>query len=160
MENKHVGWIILGISAVIVVIIFLFQNALKDIVASSCGLHGSSCPMFVTINQQTYLALAIVGILVVIGAVFIFSKQNEKIIVKKIKEKKKIKKVDLLGFRSDDKKIFKIVQETGTIFQADLVERSGFSKAKMSRVIDRLENKGLVERKRRGMTNVIVLKEN
>tara|TARA_Y100000310_G_scaffold79304_3_gene76019 strand:- start:11104 stop:11229 length:126 start_codon:yes stop_codon:yes gene_type:complete len=32
-------------------------------------------------------------------------------------------------------------------------------KAKVSRIIDRLENKDIVERKRRGMTNVVVLKD-
>ena len=43
---------------------------------------------------------------------------------------------------------------------ADLIEKTGFGKAKMTRIIDRLEGKGFVERKRRGMTNVVVLDDN
>lgn len=162
MENKNVGYLILGISAVIVVIIGIFNSALKEIVESSCSLaEHLNCTMYDTITKQTYLALAIVVVLVVIGLVLIFSKQSERVIVKTktVKEKVKKKEYDLSGLRKEDKDVFKIVKEQGTIFQADLIEKTGFGKAKMSRVIDRLEGKGFVERKRRGMTNVVVLKE-
>jgi uncharacterized membrane protein len=160
MENKNVGYLVLGISALIVVIIFLYRNALKEIIGASCGsLHGESCPMLVTVNQQTYLALAIVGVLVVLSLVLIFSKQSEKIVIKKVKEKEVKKKVDTSDLRPEDRKVLKLIQEGGAEFQADLIEKTGFGKAKMSRVIDRLEGRGLVERKRRGMTNVVVEKD-
>ena len=35
---------------------------------------------------------------------------------------------------------------------------TGFGKVKITRVIDRLEGKNLIERRRRGMTNVVVFK--
>lgn len=160
MENKHFGLIMLGISAIIIVIIFIFQNALRSIVKVSCGAeHGSTCPMYTTITQQTYLAIAIVGIIVIIAFVLIFSKQEEKIIIKKIKEKKEKKKIDLSGFRPDEKETFQLIQKNGTIFQGNLIEETGFTKAKMTRVLDKLEGHELIERKRRGLTNVIVLKE-
>ncbi len=161
MENKAVGYIVMGISVIIVGIIFLFRSALKSIVSANCSLAhgGNSCPMYVTINQQTYLALAIVGVLVIFGAVLIFTKPDTHIIVKKVKEKKEVKKVDLTGFRPEDKQVYELVKSEGTVFQASIMEKTGFVKAKVSRIIDRLEGKGLVERKRRGMTNVIVLKE-
>lgn len=160
MENKHVGFIIIGISAVIAVIVFLYQKALREIVGSSCSAeHSSTCPMFTTITQQTYLSLSIVGILVIVGLAMIFNKPKEKIIVRKIKEKIQKKKINLEGFRQEDKSVFMMIQEKGAMFQADLIEKTGFGKAKMTRIIDRLEGKDLVERRRRGMTNIIVLKE-
>ena len=59
----------------------------------------------------------------------------------------------------DEKEIVKlIIAEGGTIFQSQLVEKSGFSKSKVSLILDRLEAKRIVERKRRGMTNAVVLK--
>ena len=59
----------------------------------------------------------------------------------------------------DEKVIVKIViDEGGTMFQSQLVEKSGFSKSKVSLILDRLEARRILERKRRGMTNVIVLK--
>ena len=52
-----------------------------------------------------------------------------------------------------------MIQNNKAIFEADLIYKTGFGKAKMTRIIDRLEGKGFVERKRRGMTNVVVMKE-
>lgn len=162
MENKNVGYLLLGISIVIVGIIFLFNNAMKEIVVASCGEeHALVCPMNNTIEQQTYLSFAIVGILFIIAFVLVFSKPKERIILQKVKVKEKIakKEIDTSGLRKEDKDVLQIVQEHKTIFQADLIEKTGFGKAKMSRILDRLENKGIIERKRRGMTNVVVMKE-
>ncbi len=67
----------------------------------------------------------------------------------------------LLGELSDpdEKVIVKIViDDGGTIFQSQLVEKSGFSKSKVSLILDKLEARRILERKRRGMTNVVVLK--
>ena len=59
----------------------------------------------------------------------------------------------------DERKIVQIVaDEGGTIFQSQLVERSGFSKSKVSIVLDRLEARGILERHRHGMSNAVVLK--
>lgn len=163
MENKNVGYILIGVSILIVIIIFMFQATLTSFVDSSCTLaHGEeSCPMYDTITTQTYLALGIVGILILVGTVLIFSKKDEKIIVrtKTIEKKKSSQKYDLSDLRSEEKKVFSIVQENRTIFQADLVEKTSFGKAKITRILDRLEGRSLIERKRRGMTNVVVLKE-
>jgi len=161
MENKNVGYLIIGIAIILIAIIFIFNSALQDIVGASCTAvgHGDSCPMYNTITQQTYLALAIVGVLVIIGLVLIFTKPKEKIIIKKIKEKTIKKHIDISGLRQEDKQVLKLIQEQGTMFQADIIEKTNFGKAKVSRIIDRLEGKGIVERKRRGMTNVVVLKD-
>ena len=162
MENKHVGWIMLGISILIVLLVFLFNNTLMDSVKNSCFIqHGDvqSCEMYDSVNYQTYLALGIVGVIVIFSLFLIFSKPNEKIIVKKIKEKKVQKEVDLSSFRPEEKQVYALVKENGAIFQGDLIEKTEFSKARMTRIVDKLEGSGLVERKRRGMTNVVVLKE-
>ena len=162
MENKYVGFVTLGISAIILFIVFLFQNAMKKIVSASCTMdeQGAACPMYDAITQQTYLAIAIVGILVIVGFIFIFTKPKEKIVIKKIKEKIQKRKIDLTDFSSDEKDVFNLIQENKTIFQADLIEKTEFTKAKMTRILDKLEGNNLIERKRRGLTNVVVLREN
>jgi uncharacterized membrane protein len=160
MENKNVGYLILGISALIVIIILLFNSALKEVVSLSCGAaHTTFCPMSQTVNQQTYLALAITGLLIIIAIVLIFSKPQKEIVIKKVKEKQQKRKIDTSNLKPEEKKVLSLVQENKAIFQADLIEKTGFGKAKMTRIIDRLEGKEIVERKRRGMTNVVVLKE-
>lgn len=159
MENKNVGYLLLGISIIIIAIIFLFNSTMKSIVNQTCSSeHGLSCPMYASIKTQTYLSLAIVGLLIIVSFVLIFTKQQERIVIKKIKEKIPKKEIDTSSLKPEEKQAFKIIQENKTIFQADLIEKTGFGKAKMSRILDRLEGRGFVERKRRGMTNVVVLK--
>lgn len=161
MENRNVGYIILGISVLIIFIIFLFDSALKEIILATCTEigHGLTCPMTNTVNQQTYLALGIVGLLVIVGLVLIFSKPQKEIIVKRVKERQHKKKIDTTGLKPEEKKVLDLVQENRAIFQAELIEKTEFGKAKMTRIIDKLEGKGFVERKRRGMTNIVVLKD-
>lgn len=151
----------IGISILIVLLVFLFNNTLMESVRNSCFIqHGDveSCEIYNSVNYQTYLALGIVGILVIFSLFLIFSKPDEKIIVKKIKEKKPQKEINLSSFRQEEKQAYNLVRENGAIFQAELIEKTGFSKARMTRIIDKLEGSGLVERKRRGMTNVVVMK--
>ena len=163
MENKHVGYILLGVSILIVIIVFMFQNALTSFVNSSCTLAhgGDSCPMYNTINQQTYLALGIVGILVLVSLVMVFSKPQERVIIKTRTVEKKVQKkeIDTSTLKPEEKQVLQLVQENKTIFQADIIEKTNLGKAKITRIIDRLEGKGFVERKRRGMTNIVVLNE-
>ncbi len=159
MENKHVGFLILGIAFLLVIIILLFQNALKEIVTTSCaGEHGESCPMYTTINQQTYLALSIVGLLVVIGIILIFNKPKEKIIIRKVKEKKK--KLNLKALDKDEKSVINLLLKDGkAMFQSTLMEKLEIGKVKTTRLLDKLEAKQLIERKRRGMNNIVVLRD-
>lgn len=160
MENKNVGWLIIGIAIVIIGVIFIFNQALKDIVEESCTMEGhDNCTMYDTISNQTYLALSIVGILVIVGIFLIFSKQSERVIVQEVEKEKPVKNIDTSNLKAEELTVFKLIQEQKTIFQADLIEKTGYSKAKITRIIDRLEGQGFVERKRRGMTNVVVLKE-
>jgi hypothetical protein len=50
-----------------------------------------------------------------------------------------------------------ILEADGVLAQSDIVERTDLSKATVSRTLDSLETKNLVERKRRGMGNVVML---
>ena len=45
----------------------------------------------------------------------------------------------------------------GSAYQSDIVKHTSFTKVKTTRLLDKLEGKGLVERKRRGMTNIVIL---
>ena len=158
MENKHVGFLLLGIAALLVVIIFLFQGALTRIADTGCSMEEDICPMYDTINQQTYLALAIVGVLILIALVLIFTKSKEKIIIRTIREKKK--KLNLENLDKNEKAVVDLLlKENGAMFQSTLMEKLGTGKVGMTRLLDKLEAKQLIERKRRGMNNIIVLKQ-
>jgi len=157
MKNKNVGFLIVGISVLIVAIILLFNFGLKDIMDEGCD-HGASCTMYDTIRIQTGLSLIIAGLVFLIGVFFVFSRENERIVVKKVKEKVLKKKLDLSGLDSVEKRVVGILQrEKGAFFQKSIMDELGCGKVKMTRITDKLEAKGLVERKRRGMNNILVL---
>jgi len=157
MKNKSVGYLITGISFLIFGIIYIFNMGLKDVVTTSCS-HGPSCSMYSTINTQTYLSIAIAFLVLFIGIFLIFSKESEKIIIKKLKERQKKKKINLQGLNNDEKAVIKILQkENGAIFQKTLMERLDCGKVKITRILDKLESRELIERKRRGMNNIVVL---
>lgn len=156
MKNKNVGFLILGISAVISLIVIGFNIGLKKIVAQTC-FHGPECSMYGTISIQTWTSLSIVGLLAIIGLFLIFSPPEEKIVFKKIKEKKK--KLNLEGLNKEERLIVDLLQkENGGMFQRDLMEKLDMGKVKITRTLDKLESKELVERKRRGMNNLVLLK--
>jgi uncharacterized membrane protein len=156
MENKIVGWIIIGISALIGAIILIFNLGLKKIVAETCD-HGPTCSMYETISIQTWISVVITAVILAIGIIILFSKPKEKIIVKTIKEKKK--KIDTSKLDKDEKRVFDILStENGGMFQADLMEKLEIGKVGMTRLLDKLEAKQIIERKRRGMNNIILLK--
>lgn len=156
MENKNVGTLIIGIAIAMAIIVMIFNNALKTIVGDTCS-HGTSCTMYDTIKTQTWLSLSIVAVVLVIGLVIMFTKPKEKIIIKKIKEKKK--KIDKSKLDENERTAIKLLEEErGGMFQATLMEKMEIGKVGMTRLLDKLEAKQIIERKRRGMNNIVLLK--
>lgn len=61
--------------------------------------------------------------------------------------------------KDDVQKIYKaIIDSDGIINQSELTEKTGLSKSNISRGLDLLESRGLVERRRRGMGNIVLFK--
>ena len=157
MENKHVGGLVVGISFVMAIIVFIFNSAMKTIVKQSCT-EGPTCPMYETIKTQTLLSLSITGIVLIVGLIIMFAKPKERIIIKKQREK--IKKLDLSKLEKDEKKVIELlISEGKAMFQSDLMEKIGKGKVGMTRLLDKLESKQFIERKRRGNNNIVVLKD-
>ncbi|MBU5688618.1 MAG: MarR family transcriptional regulator [Candidatus Aenigmarchaeota archaeon] len=59
----------------------------------------------------------------------------------------------LLGFSNDEIKVINVLKEKRVIYQNKLEKELGFSRAKMTRIIKKLEDKGLVEKEKIGRTN-------
>ena len=116
-------------------------------------------PGFFTIEDVIIVVIASI-ILGISGTYLFFFDLYEKPageVVLKEREKrwKEIAKI----LKEDERKIYQAIIEAGGIIeQSKLPEKTGISKASVSRILDLLESKGLVERRRRGMGNVILLK--
>jgi uncharacterized membrane protein len=158
MENKNVGMLIIGIAGVMAIIVFLFNSVLKENLNLTCG-HGPTCGMYQEVSVQTWISFSIVAVIFIIGFVIMFTKPKERIVVKKIRDKKK--KIKLEGLDKNEKEVIRLLEEeNGAIFQKTLMEKLEIGKVGMTRLLDKLESKQLIERKRRGMNNIVVLKNN
>jgi uncharacterized membrane protein len=61
--------------------------------------------------------------------------------------------------KDDEQRIYQeVLGSDGIILQSELVGKVGLSKSTVSRNLELLESKGLLERKRRGMSNLILLR--
>lgn len=171
MKNRNVGIIIIGIALLIGFIIWAFNKAMTKIVNESCS-HGPSCPMWGTIDFQTNVSIGVMIFVILVGLYLIFFAKDEKenvIETKVVKVKEQItpKQVTKENYEKvmkelnpDEKLVLeRIIEAEGTIFQSDLVDKTGFTKVKVTRILDKLEGKAVIERKRRGMTNVVILKQ-
>lgn len=158
MENKNVGWLIIGIGIVMAIIVMLFNQVIKTNIGLTCS-HGPTCGMYTGLKVQTWISLSIVAIVLAIGVFILFMKPKEKIILKTKTIKEKKKPISLEGLDRQEKQVIKLIQEeNGAIFQATLMEKLGIGKVGITRLLDKLEAKQLVERKRRGMNNIVVLR--
>ena len=144
-------------SIVLFVIMYNFSQTMLDIIDSgelgSCQAY-ETCP-HVTVLNQTYVGYLLSLVIFIIGVfLLIFGGKPEKIEGNKDKWESVSK--TLTG---DEKTVYeKIIASEGVIFQSELVEKTEFPKAKVSRILDKMEARGLLEKRRRGMTNAIVLK--
>lgn len=152
MKNKHVGFIVLGAAILVFLIVLSFNNALESIVNETCD-HGIACPMQTTLTNQKAISYSLMGVFFISGLYLILFGKDD---AREAKAKVNIKNLNL---DADEKKIVdSVTSKEGSIYQSDLIKETGFSKVKTSRVLDKLEGKGAIERKRRGMTNIIILK--
>jgi uncharacterized membrane protein len=158
MKNRNVGFLIIGLAVVIAALVFLFDNTMKSAIAQSCT-HGPTCSMYAAVNTQTWVALIVVGVVLLIGLFLVFAKENERIVLRTKRITEKRKPISLEGLDKNEKRVIGILQsENGAIFQSTLMEKLGIGKVGLTRLLDKLEAKQLIERKRRGMNNIVVLK--
>lgn len=122
----------------------------------SCPLSPEICPFTVTPWQGVFLILT--GIAMVAMGAYLFKMPMKAEVARPVLDSRKIEET-LKNLEGDEKTVYEILSsENGMMFQSKLVERTGFTKVKVSRVLDSMEAKGLLERKRRGMTNVVVFR--
>ncbi len=153
MEKKFgLALLVLGILIAILLVLARIkeQNYINLIVernGGSCILEDGTC-LHDAHNLWPYIFGGIIsGASIVFGIMLFIQKGTEAKPLKKIPQ--------LIG---DEKIIYDEISKERSIFQSTLVEKTGLSKVKVTRILDKLEGKGIIERKRRGMTNMVILK--
>lgn len=130
----------------------LYSESNKDM--TECPVHGKNNPFLTNISWMMVAAFGVDFLILGVGVYLLFF---YKPLLKELK--KEFKEIDLSNLSGEEKTIYDIIKnKNGSSYQTDLIKETGFSKVKITRILDRLETKDILERKRRGMTNIIVLK--
>jgi uncharacterized membrane protein len=120
--------------------------------------------MWGTIDFQTNVGIAIMALILLLGLYLVFFGDSHKEAVKAAEMAVTTVLAPspadkLKSLPEDEARIFSIIIDSkGSILQSDLVQKTGLTKVQVTRLLDKLEGKGLVERQRRGMTNIVLLK--
>lgn len=144
MKNRLVGHLIISIAGIILIIVASFNQALASIVSESCS-HGTQCPMYTTLTIQKIVSYALTVIVGLTGVVILRMKDDT------------VKSV-LPPLEGMEQTLVDILQKhQGEILQSKLPDMLDCNKVKVTRVLDTLEQKGVIERVRRGMSNLVKL---
>jgi len=157
MNTKSIGVILIGICIVFLFVMTSFVNEINHGNESSCGCPTGECPMSNDLPLYAYLGFFIALLLGILGVYVILTARGME---REYAEKEKKLAEQVKSLDEDEKKIYEeIYRADGVVFQAELVKETELPKAKVSRVLDRLENKGLLERRRKGLNNLVLLRK-
>lgn len=155
-DKKVLGIVLMVIGVVLMSIMLLIQANhesqavfMCEAVSENPALEMEDCPAHDPV--QTWLITSgfiIAGIIISVGAYAYISSVE-----------RKEKKVSRRNLDSDEIKLIEILERNqGACYQSKLVEDTEFSKVKVTRILDKLEQKEIIERKRRGMSNLITIR--
>ena len=166
-RNKTMMGVVAVLLLMFVAAIFFYNRTLNDLANGSCTEDASICPHAKVVEAQNYVIAALVIVIAVMAGWLLynayFAKPAQAEAAPAAPETKaspaRKRKIAAAELEPDEARVVAIINEgNGSVYQSDILKKTGFSKVKVSRVLDRLEQKGLTERKRRGMTNLVVAK--
>lgn len=164
MKIKNVQGKNLFVAALFVGSLFILGIKLLNPASIQIYVDGSETAVAQIPGYFTLADIAIVAVFSIIlgvsGAYLLFSGSAGRALGEAALEERKMRWKDTAKILKDEERSIygAILDSGGMIFQSELVEKLGLSKSSVSRSLDLLESKGLVERKRRGMANLVLLK--
>ncbi len=164
MNSKLIGAVLVIAAITFLALTYLFKlqedNYLHGVTAAqggTCFVEGDC--IYENRNFTLYIVGGVLGAFVLLIGIYLlfFEKKQEKGVSMAAGEP--VKEVDRSQLSEEETKVYDFIKDKkGSVFQSELVRELGLSKVQATRILDGLEGTGLLERKRRGMTNLVVLK--
>jgi len=158
---KAVKWSLIILSVLLLILLLIVKEKIDEQEAFLCEtvhenqLDMSVCPAH-TSNMSWYflVAFAISFLMFGVGIYLVFlqpSLQHD--------NNRSFKNINLASLDDGERAMYLLLKEKGgSMYQSDLIRELNISKVKATRILDKLAHKEIVDRKRRGMTNIVVLK--
>ncbi len=160
MKLQKIGIVLVVISIVVLILLIFLKIQTDNQILTACelscnelGNHLDFCPH----NQNNNLSWTLILMsffVAFIGGTGVYLSLPKKT-VRVIEEKE----YDISSLSDEEKKVFLFIKaHKGGVYQSHIVKEFNLSKVQTTCLLDKLEGSGLVERKRRGMTNIVILK--
>ncbi|MDO8655696.1 MAG: hypothetical protein Q7K45_00525 [Nanoarchaeota archaeon] len=161
LNHKSIGSLLIASALILLFVLIVVKiNTDKEgaflckFVETSPTLNMDECPAHE--SNTSWLLLSAFGIsFLVLGA-------GVYLLFMPIDEKQQIQKkmtIDTSNLSEEETKIYNLLTlHQGSMYQSDIIKQTELTKVKVSRVLDRMDGKGIIDRKRRGMTNMVILK--
>ena len=145
--------IITVIGVAILGVILSLTLSIKTDADLECGIEmakkGELCPHSSFFPLESYIGITLSLVMIAYGGYKYFTSKKTSI----------KPKIDVNKLKEEEKKIYLLLLENeGMLFQNEIVKITGLSKVKITRILDKLEAKNLIIRRRRGMTNIVIVK--
>jgi hypothetical protein len=150
--------VFLGLLALValIIIVYWLPNFIHETNPTVCTDQSGQCEHEARMNLLTYLSPVFVAIGFVLGAAsFYFFTENKK--VEYVEVKPNPDAILKLLSKEERKVVSKIVEEGGKALQSEISMLDGMGKVKSHRVIDRLVERGIIEKEQHGKTNLVKL---
>ncbi len=167
VETKKIGNVLI-VLALILLLVFVSVKLTLDkqgeflcqVVSEDPTIEMKDCPAHNNSSSWLLLIAFLASFIIGIAGVYLLLESNSPL-RKKVEGIKAETNKDLSCLDGGEKKVYKLLQKKeGSLYQSEIAKELEISKVKVTRILDSLEHKhNLVERKRRGMTNIVVLKK-
>tara|TARA_Y100000310_G_scaffold201428_1_gene201506 strand:+ start:602 stop:1090 length:489 start_codon:yes stop_codon:yes gene_type:complete len=159
LSSKQVGISILVFAFLFLVLLIILKMQVDQYslfmcsaVAANPSMDMSQCPVHNgSMSWVLTLGFVLDGLLILFASYLLIPKVSSKPRVFQSIDKKSLDKDEITVYDL-------LVGSNGEMYQSKLVGALDFGKVKVTRILDKLESKGIVERRRRGMANLVLLK--
>lgn len=155
-NQKNIGYFVIGFSLILLVILGFIKAEtdrqgvfLCEAVAADPTRDMSECPFHKSsMSWMIILAFGLAFVILASGIYLVYAPVE-----------KGFKKIDVSKLDKGEKSVYDFLKKgEGSAYQSDIIKETGFSKVKTTRILDKLESRKIIDRKRRGMTNIIILR--
>ncbi|MBI4095960.1 MAG: hypothetical protein HY438_03810 [DPANN group archaeon] len=163
MQNRKLGALLIGFGTVVGALsLFSIFDLGRQSIAYGCN-PSMACQGVASSLGVSHVIVGLISALISLGAYLMFFSRSEEIVLQKLEETKEIKlgeekfSVLLSALTEDEKKIVGLIKSEPGISQHMVTLKTGFSKAKVSGLMQNLEKRNLVKREDSGKTLSVYL---
>src|SRR3989338_5771407 len=158
MQNHKLGALLVGFGTVVGALSLFSIFSLSGRAAAAGCNPSMACQGIATSLGVSHVIVGLISALISLGAYLMFFSRSEEIVLQKLEETKEINlgkerfTVLLSALNEDEKKIVNLIKSEPGISQHMVTLKTGFSKAKVSGLMQNLEKRNLVKREDSGKT--------